>query len=256
MLSLRLRDMQVNDHPTRRFHDRAEDYARYRPGYPDDAVDALLRGLPTACTVADVGAGTGILSRLLAERGAQVLAIEPNASMRAAAAPHPGVRWREGTAEATGLSDASVDLVTIAQAFHWVDAAATLHEFARILRPRGRLAILWNRRSREHPFTLGYRSVLEAMDAEAPAERSQFDPTVVTERDGFHNLRQLEFVNAQRLTEDQLLGRARSTSTVPLTGPRFEGIVDMLRDLHARYRDPDGKAEMLYRTELFLWERR
>jgi len=248
-------DHRPADHPTCRFHDRAEDYARYRPGYPDDAVSALLLGLPAACTVADIGAGTGILSRLLAARGARVLAVEPNAAMRAAAAHHPNVHWSDGTAEATRLSDASIDLVTIAQAFHWVDVAPTLREFARILRPHGRLAILWNRRTRDDPFTLGYRTVLETMDAEAPAERSRFDPAVVTAAGGFHDLRTLEFVNTQRLTEEQLIGRARSTSTVPLTGPRSERIHGMLRDLHARYRTADGTAEMVYRTEVFLWER-
>ena len=248
--------MTSNDHPTRRFHDRAEDYARYRPGYPVEAVDALLQRLPTGCTVADVGAGTGILSRLLANRGAHVLAVEPNASMRAAAAPHADVRWSEGTAEATGLPDASVDLVTVAQAFHWVDVPATLREFARVLRPHGRLAILWNRRSREDPFTLGYRRVLEVMDAEAPAERAHFDPAVVTTAGDFHDLRQLAFVNRHRLTEEELLGRTRSTSTVPLTGPRSERIFAMLRDLHAQYRGADGTAAMIYRTEVFLWTRR
>src|SRR5689334_8771077 len=104
--------MQANEHPTCRFFDRAGDYARYRPGYPGAAIDAVLEGLPKACTVADVAAGTGILSRLVAARGARVLAVEPNAAMRAAAAPHPGVVWSDGTAEATGLPDGSVDLVT------------------------------------------------------------------------------------------------------------------------------------------------
>jgi SAM-dependent methyltransferase len=245
-----------DDHPTCRFHDRAEDYARYRPGYPAGAIDALLDALPWGCAAADVGAGTGILSRLLAGRGARVLAVEPNAAMRAAATPHPNVRWSDGTAEATGLSDASVELVTMAQAFHWVDVRPSLLEFARILRPNGRLAILWNRRSREHPFTLGYRAVLEAMDAEAPAERSQFDPAVVTTAGPFHDPRTLEFFNAQRLTEEQLLGRARSTSTVPLAGPRSERILALLRDLHARHRGEDGTVEMVYRTEVFLWRRR
>jgi len=255
-MSARAHGVNASLHPTCRFHDRAEDYARYRPGYPDDAIDALLCGLPAACTVADVAAGTGILSRLLAARGADVLAVEPNASMRAAAAPDPRVRWIDGTAEATGLEDASVDLVTVAQAFHWMDVPAALREFARILRPDGRLSILWNRRSREDPFTLGYRTVLQTMDAEAPAERSEFDPAVVSSSGLFDEQRRLEFVNVQRLTEEQLLGRARSTSTVPLTGPRYEQILALLRELHARHRRPDGTAQMAYRTEVFLWQRR
>ena len=248
--------MPANDHPIRRFNDRAEDYAKYRPSYPVDAVDALLQGLPSPCTAADIGAGTGILSRLLAERGVHVWAVEPNAAMRAAAAPQPAVHWRQGTAEATGLSDASVDLVTMAQAFHWVEVVPALREFARIVRAHGRLAIVWNRRNREDPFTLGYRGVLEAVNAEAPAERSQFDPAVVTDAGGFLDPQRLEFVNAQPLTEEELLGRARSTSTVPLTGGRAKRIVALLRDLHARYRCADGTVKMVYRTEVFVWTRR
>ena len=83
-----------------------------------------------------------------------------------------------------------------------------------------------------------------------------FDPAVVTATDGFHDLQRLEFVNAQRLTEEELLGRARSTSTVPLTGSRAEEIVALFRGLHARYRDADGTVGMVYRTDVFMWTRR
>ena len=108
--------------PTERFHDRADDYARSRPSYPEAAVAAILHGITADPPhVADLGAGTGILSRLLADRGAVVTALEPNASMRDAAAPHPRVRWAAGTAEATGLPAGAFDAVTVAQAWHWFD---------------------------------------------------------------------------------------------------------------------------------------
>ena len=108
---------------TERFADRATDYVAGRPSYPAAALDALFDGLgdPGDVLAADLGAGTGISSRLLAEYGAQVLAVEPNAAMREAAEPHPRVEWIAGTAEWTGLGEASIDLVTAFQAFHWFD---------------------------------------------------------------------------------------------------------------------------------------
>lgn len=243
--------------PTRRFSDRAEYYARYRPDYPATAVTAMLTGLapPSALGIADIGAGTGILSRQLADRGAQVAAVEPNAAMREAARPHARVTWHDGTAEATGLPFAAHDVVTVAQAFHWFHPTIALPEFHRILRPGGRLVVLWNHRSRDDAFTLGYRHALEAIDGEAPAERSTFDPQTVTRSGCFTNLRTLRFEHRQALRLEDLLGRALSTSTVPRSGPRTDTLLAMLRELHARHRGADGRATMVYRTDVFLWER-
>ncbi|HET7842703.1 MAG TPA: class I SAM-dependent methyltransferase [Xanthomonadales bacterium] len=243
--------------PTRRFSDRADDYARFRPSYPVAAIDAILAGLapPAALTIADVAAGTGIATRLLAERGARVLAVEPNAAMRAAAAPHPRVTWHAGTAEATGLPANAHDVVTVAQAFHWFDAPAALRELQRILRPGGRLAIVWNKRSRDDAFTLGYRHALEAIDGDAPAERSTFDPDTVTSTGRFTAPRLQVFPNTQALALDELIGRALSTSTVPKSGPRTDELLRLLRELHARHRDAAGRATMVYRTEVYLWVR-
>jgi ubiquinone/menaquinone biosynthesis C-methylase UbiE len=141
--------------PLSRFCDLASDYAKYRPSYPAAAIDFILEGIDTQLpiVVADVGAGTGISSRLLAERGVRVIAIEPNADMRQAAAPHPLVEFRQATAEATSLSDASVDLVTCFQSFHWFNPEPTLLEFHRILKPSGRLAAVWNEWDKNDDFT-------------------------------------------------------------------------------------------------------
>jgi len=120
--------------PTGRFTNRAEDYVRYRPSYPAAAIDALLAGLgaPTTLVAADVGAGTGISARLLAERGVEVVAVEPNRAMREAAAPHARVTFRDGSAEAIPLADGSVDLVLAAQAYHWFRAVPAVTEMARV----------------------------------------------------------------------------------------------------------------------------
>lgn len=245
------------EHPTRRFTDRAHNYARYRPGYPAAAVDAILSGLPPPdrLTAADIGAGTGISARLLADRGVSVFAVEPNAAMRAAAIPDARVTWVDGTAESTGLAADAFDLVTVAQAFHWFDKAPALQEFHRLLRTDGRLAIVWNRRNRNDPFTLGYCRALEAIDGEAPAERSTFDAETVASTGLFRNLRRFSYVNEHALSEGELIGRAMSTSTVPLSGPRTDTLMDMLVDLHAAHRGADGRATMVYHTEVYLWDR-
>ncbi|MGA9419931.1 MAG: class I SAM-dependent methyltransferase, partial [Candidatus Cybelea sp.] len=137
--------------PTARFGTRAQAYAAFRPSYPAGAIDAALDGLgdPNTLTIADVGAGTGISSRLFAERGVTVIAIEPNARMRAAAEQHPRVSWRDGTAERTNLPSGSVDAVVACQAFHWFVPNEAFGEFRRIARRRA--AILQYERDERDP---------------------------------------------------------------------------------------------------------
>ena len=121
----------------------ADHYDRGRPSYPAEAVDWLVP--TTAHHVLDLGAGTGKLTRLLHDRGLDVLAVEPSPGMRARlAAALPDVRLLDGTAEAIPLPDASVDAVLVAQAWHWVDPARAVPEVARVLVPGGRLGLVWN----------------------------------------------------------------------------------------------------------------
>lgn len=236
-----------------RFSDRADDYVRYRPPYPGPAIDAILDGLgpPARLTAADIGAGTGISARLLGDRGVRVTAIEPGENMRRAAARHTNVVWMAGLAEATGLRSASVDLILSAQSFHWFRPAEALPELARVLKPGGRLAIMWNRRSRTDPLTAGYRKAILDAGAESVAERMPFDPAVVT-ASGLFSLPERKGVpNAQRLDLDGLIGRARSASGVPKTGPAAAQLVDALRALHQRHADAQGCVTLIYETEVY-----
>jgi SAM-dependent methyltransferase len=121
-----------------------EDYERGRPGYPPHAV--RVAGLPASAAVLELGAGTGKLTRLLVDRFAQVLAIEPDPEMRRRLRVLcPQSTLIGGMAEQVPLADSSVDGVFVAEAFHWFAHERALAEIARVLRPRGALVLMWNR---------------------------------------------------------------------------------------------------------------
>jgi ubiquinone/menaquinone biosynthesis C-methylase UbiE len=131
----------------------AGDYAKFRPGYAPQVATAILGFIgcdPTSVDAADIGAGTGIWTRILAARGLHsVLAVEPNDNMREqgiATSRGTQIAWRKGSAEATGLADGSVDLVSMASSLHWADFDKACDEFYRILRPGGIFVALWNPR--------------------------------------------------------------------------------------------------------------
>lgn len=130
------------------FTAQADAYARTRPGYPLQLLDELIAHAHVSPgeSVADLGAGTGLFTQLLAQRGLRVTAIEPNQAMRAKAPAMAGVTWAGGTFEATGLGERTQVWVTAAQAFHWADASRALPEVRRILIPDACFTILWNDR--------------------------------------------------------------------------------------------------------------
>ena len=129
----------------------ADAYERARPGYPDEAVRWLVGDEPA--DVVDVGAGTGKLTRVLVALGHRVTAVEPLREMRAELeAAVPDVAALAGTAEALPVPDGSADVVTCGQAFHWFDHTRSLAEIARVLRPGGRLALVWNSRDDSDPW--------------------------------------------------------------------------------------------------------
>ncbi len=242
--------------PTQRFTDRVADYTRFRPSYPRGAIDAILDGLgePRALVAADVGAGTGISARLLGERGVRVIAIEPNAAMRKGAAPHPRVQWREGTGEATGLDGSSVDLVLCAQAYHWMDPPAACAEFARVLRPGGRLALMWNDGDESTPVAGAYYELLRrvATDGTLSHKTAAAGPTMAAP---FETMERLTFRNVQRMDSEGLIGRAMSASYVPKTGPERDWLVGELSTLHDAHAGGDGLAAFDCRVVLYLGEK-
>jgi SAM-dependent methyltransferase len=154
----------ADDARERSFDRVADEYERTRPSYPP----ALLDGLPLSADAAvlDLGAGTGKLTRVLAARYRDVTAVEPLANMRAILERVvPGAHALEGTAERIPVEDASVDAVFAAQAFHWFDKAVALPEIARVLRPSGVLALVWNEPNDDVPSPLPakFRAEMEAL---------------------------------------------------------------------------------------------
>jgi SAM-dependent methyltransferase len=243
---------------TERFSDRVEDYVRYRPDYPRALVDWLHGlGVHPGWTVADVGAGTGISSKLFLDAGHRVTAVEPNAAMREAATRWLGGEERfhavDGTAEATGLGDGSVDLVIAAQAFHWFDKEKVRAEFARVLSPHGLAVVFWNsRRLTGTPFLEGYeRLLLEyGLDYRGVAERYTDDASM--ERwygRGFRGM--ASFPHGQKLDYDALLGRLMSSSYAPKPGhPNHEPMLHELRALFDATQD-GGTVDFDYDTRVF-----
>jgi SAM-dependent methyltransferase len=242
--------------PTTRFDDRASDYRRFRPSYPAPAIDALLADLPAPVRAADIGAGTGISAALLAHRGVDVVAIEPNAAMRAQAETHPRITWLDATAERTTLPDASVSLVLCAQAFHWFDADAALREFHRILRPSGRVALVWNDRDESDPFTRTYSDLLRVASDHNPAMENHTRPEPLFASSLFTNARAREFPGDQPLDADGLIGRAMSASYAPKSGPAHTALLAGLHAAHARFADRAGIARLRYITRVFLADHR
>lgn len=234
-----------------RFTARAQDYARYRPGYPPEVI-AWLRercGLGPGTCVADVGAGTGLFTRQLLAAGAEVTGIEPNAAMRA----QSGLPLREGRAEATGLPDASCDLVTAAQAYHWFEPEATRAEFRRILRPGGWAVLLWNWRD------TGGTPFLDALEALLVRYGAAYEEVAIEHWDvgrireffGAAPIQETVFANEQNFDRGGLRGRVFSASYMPRRGDARAAAavadLDAIFDAHQE----GGRVRMTYRTLVF-----
>jgi SAM-dependent methyltransferase len=252
--------MDVKD-PTTRFSDRVESYVRARPGYPAAVLDAIEAdtGLTAPLSVADVGSGPGIFTRLLLEKGHTVYAVEPNAPMRQAAEKASGDVPRfhsvDGRAEATTLPDGSVDLVTTAQAFHWFDIDLTRQEWRRILRPPHWAALLWNdRRSDDEGFGSAYEAFLrEWGGAEYLRVRGSWDVGGSLDRFfGPRGRREQTLANAQRLDREALEGRLLSSSYLPgPDDPRHVAMLEAARGLFEKYQ-AGGAVTLAYDVRVYV----
>ena len=154
-------------------------YDSVRPAYPDEAVAALIDaarsgrgvnapGRDDPLRAADIGAGTGKMSELLARGGLLVDAVEPSEAMRAQASASEGVTWHDGVAEETGLPNDVYDIVVFAQSWHWMDPERAGLEAARILAPGGVLAIVWNQMAVSIPWVYRLTRIMRSGDVHRP----------------------------------------------------------------------------------------
>lgn len=245
--------------PEERFSNRVENYIRYRPSYPDEMVASIEQeaGLSPQSVLADIGSGTGISAELFLKRGYSVTGVEPNAAMRQAAerllAGYPAFRSVDGTARATTLADHSVDLVIAAQAFHWFDGPETRAEFTRILKPGGKVALIWNeRRTDSTPFLRDYEALLNRFGTDyadirheniGPESLRRFFPDGYTLHTSFYR---------QSFDKESLEGRLLSSSYTPSPGhPDHEPMLAELRRLHELHQ-VSGLVNVDYDTRVYL----
>ncbi len=246
--------------PTQRFSSRVDNYIRYRPSYPAAIVDLLEKecGLTPEWVVADAGAGPGNLTRLFLDNGARVVGVEPNREMREAGERllrgYPTYSSVAGTAEATTLADASVDLVTAGQAFHWFDQTRARQEFARILRPPRWVALVWNeRRVDATPFLVAYERLLLAFgtDYAQVGHRDATDDAALERFFAPNGYRRATFENRQMFDYEGLEGRLLSSSYAPEAGqPGHDAMLDELRALFDKYQE-DGTIAFAYDTSVY-----
>ena len=246
---------RVHEAASRGFDREAEAYERGRPEYPPQAIAWLVERLELrpGRVVLDVGAGTGKLSRALEPSGAAVIAAEPVAGMREILIRQsPSLRVLDATAEALPLAPASVDAVVAGQAFHWFDGPVALREFDRVLRPSGRLALIWNRRESDQPLQRAIEAILAPYRRDTPSHRGEWRHAFEGEAP-FEADDELVVAFVQELDREQLLARVISTSFIAALAENDRRAVEERVRALAAAREP---LALRYVSEVSLFARK
>ena len=248
--------------PTRRFSDRVEHYLKYRPTYPPEIIPLLESecGLTAESVIADLGSGTGFLTRLFLNHGNPVFGVEPNQEMRSAGekvlAKYLKFTSVDAAAEATTLPDHSVDLVVAGQAFQWFNRDKARAEFVRILKPTGWLMLVWNGFRIECKAVADYQQVFqrygtdyqEAIREITDEEIQSFYEPGKCRRETFHNEQVFDF--------EGLKGRLLSMSYAPQPDHRdYEPMLQSLREVFDR-NQTDNKVIIEYDTAVYYGQLR
>jgi SAM-dependent methyltransferase len=237
------------------FSGKVAEYIASRPDYPQALFDALVLRCPPVdgATAADVGAGTGLLTRGLLASGYRATAVEPNPAMREACdlvcGAFAGYRSVEGAAESMPLAPGSIDLVTAAQAFHWFDVEAARAECLRVLTPRGIVALAWNDRVGRDPLHVALDDVFaEFGGAKRGALLAHEDRSDLPRFFGTALRDELAWPHAHRLDADGLLCLVLSRSYMPdrSTAAGHE-VACRVREIHERFQQ-DGTVTVRYQT--------
>lgn len=244
--------------PTERFSDRVANYVRYRPAYPEAVIDALIETchLDSKSVIADVGSGTGIFTQQLLDQNMRVMGVEPNLEMREAAestlSSYPHFTSIDGSAEALGLPDQSVDLIVSAQAFHWFELTPTQIEFAPVLKKPQWVALIWNQRKMTHPFQKAYETMLQDHAPQySQVNHMNLSDEAIAQFFDARDYQVLTFDNAQVFDKEGFLGRMHSSSYVPKMGtPQCTQLIALAEKLFDAYQT-GGLVSFEYDTHLY-----
>jgi ubiquinone/menaquinone biosynthesis C-methylase UbiE len=240
-------------HPATRGFEAADRYERGRPDYPAAAVSKIveLLELRPGRTVLDLAAGTGKLTRLLVPSGANVVAVEPVPAMRAELERQvPGVAVLGGTAEQIPLAAASVDAVTVGQAFHWFDELPALREIHRVLKPGGGVALIWNARDERNELQRALSEIIDPLEGSTPRRTQRDWKTLLAESGLFDRTSRKLFEHVQETDEQGVVDRVTSISFIAAAEvPVREEVEARVRAL---VRDVEAPIRLPYMTEIYF----
>lgn len=252
--------MAIHESAAKGFSAGADAYERGRPAYSTEAIAKLVDELRIGAgtRVLDLAAGTGKLTRQLVDTGAELIAVEPIAEMRAKLVEAlPGIEAIEGTAEAIPLPDHSVDAVVVGQAFHWFDGDRAVREIHRVLRLGGGLGLIWQARDVVRLWIERLEDIIDRADDGHPrfrtgAWREAFDRVEL-----FEPIAEATFATVQRGSPETIVDRVGSISYVAAMHPDRRGaVLDEVRDLLVTHPDTAGRdvIELPYRAHVY-WTR-
>lgn len=230
-----------------------ESYVSARPTYHPDAIARLARRVARCDRVVDLGAGTGILTAALAQAGVLATAIEPVAAMRAQfVADNPALECLDGSAERLPFSDSSVDAVVVGQAFHWFDHGPALDELARVIRPNGVLALIWNVRDESVEWVRRWTDIVVDPDGSTPRHRDMAWRRSVDADPRWSRFDDWSVDNPWPTTRQGVVDRALSVSYVgampePERARIAAAVAELVEDLSEPFAYP-------YRTEINITE--
>lgn len=238
------------------FNNKAKDYSKGRPTYPVEILEKLRElGIDEKSSIADVGAGTGLLTNILCRLGGKVFVVEPNLEMLSECrnyCNYDNIEFILATAENTTLEENSVDAITVAQAFHWFDRKLCRAEFKRILKENGYVLTVWNSREEDDDFTREYVNIIHGCEFKTTAGNSYFDPHKEKLEFFGQEYQKVVYDNYQSVDLDGLLSNAASISFTPSRDDEmYSEFAEKLTNLFNKYEN-NGVVTFHYTTEVCI----